>query len=289
MKGIILAGGNGTRLSPLTNVVSKQLLPVYDKPMIYYPLSTLLLAGVDDILVICKEEDLASFGRLLSSGEHLGVKISYNKQLSPNGIAEALIIGEEFIGGEPVLLILGDNIFHGQGLGKTLRDSLFSPGASMFLTQVANPNRYGVALLDDNGGVEDIEEKPAIPKSNLAITGLYYFDGRSTEMAKELSPSPRGELEVTDLLKRYMNEGTLSPVELARGTAWLDMGTVEALHQAAEYVKVVEERHGLKIGCPEEVAFRTGLIGIDQLQALAITYSSSAYGQYLHDIAKRRA
>lgn len=288
MKGIILAGGNGTRLSPVTSVVSKQLLPVYDKPMIYYPLSTMILAGVDEILIICKPEDLAAFEKLLGTGDHLGIEISYQVQVNPNGIAEALILGDNFIAGDPVLLILGDNIFHGQGLGTTLRSSLASPGAVMFITQVANPERYGVAQISSDRRVVAVEEKPAAPKSNLAITGLYYFDGRAAELAKQLSPSKRGELEVTDLLHAYLRQELLFFVELSRGTAWLDMGTVEALHQAAEYVKVVEERHGLKIGCPEEVAFRTGLIDSFQLEFLAKGYANSPYGKYLLDVANYR-
>lgn len=288
MKGIILAGGNGTRLSPVTAVVSKQLLPVYDKPMIYYPLSTLMLAGVNEILVICKQEDFDAFERLLGTGSHLGIEISYKVQAKPNGIAEALILGDSFIAGEPVLLILGDNIFHGQGLGSTLRTNLQSPGAVMFVTQVANPERYGVAQIDSAGRVVDLEEKPVSPKSNLAVTGLYYFDGRAAELAKGLTPSKRGELEITDLLQAYLQQELLSFVELSRGTAWLDMGTVDALHQAAEYVKVVEQRHGLKIGCPEEVAFRTGLIDSSQLESLAKGHASSPYGKYLFDVAKHR-
>lgn len=287
MKGIILAGGNGTRLSPLTNVVSKQLLPVYDKPMIYYPLSTLILAGVSEILLICKSSELENFARVLGDGSSFGVSISYAVQDIANGIAEALVIGRDFVGKDSTILILGDNIFYGPGLGGTLNKLTHTSGAKIFVTQVADPSRYGVVELEADGRIVGLEEKPVSPKSDLAVTGLYFFDSKAADLAKKLTPSGRGELEITDLLNLYLELNELEVIQLTRGTAWLDMGTIESLHEASEFVKVVERRHGLKIGCPEEVSFRKGLISKDELIAAAKRHGSS-YGEYLMKLADIR-
>lgn len=284
MKGIILAGGNGTRLSPLTHVVSKQLLPVYDKPMIYYPLSTLILAGVTEILLICKSSQFDNFHRVLGDGSRFGISISYAVQDVARGIAESLVIGEDFVGDESAILILGDNIFYGPGLGGTLNQLTHTSGAKIFVTRVADPSLYGVVELKDDGRIVGLEEKPEYPKSDLAVTGLYFFDSKAANLAKKLTPSARGELEITDLLNLYLELNELNVIQLTRGTAWLDMGTIESLHEASEFVKVVERRHGLKIGCPEEVSFRRGLISQDELVATAERHGST-YGEYLLRIA----
>lgn len=286
-KGIILAGGSGTRLHPLTHSVSKQLMPVYDKPMIYYPLSSLMLAGIRDILVITTPKDQAAFVQLLGDGAALGLNITYAAQPSPDGLAQAFIIGEKFIGNDPVTLILGDNIFYGEGLSSRLqiiakRDS----GATVFGYYVRDPERYGVVAFDHEGKAVDIEEKPTAPKSNYAVTGLYFYDNDVVSIAKEVKPSHRGELEITDVNKVYLENGSLSVEPLSRGTAWLDTGTHESLLDAATFIKVVEDRQGLKIACPEEIAFRMGYIDAVQLEALALPLKKNGYGQYLIHLLK---
>lgn len=281
-----MAGGSGTRLHPLTISVSKQLLPVYSKPMIYYPLSTLLLAGVRELLVLTTPRDLPLFKDLLGNGSSLGIEIAFGSQEEPKGIAEGLIIAEEFLRGEPCALILGDNIFYGAGVGETLEGYRTDRGATILAQKVRDPNRYGVLELDQNGHVLSLEEKPENPKSNMAITGLYFLDGSASQRAKELKPSNRGELEITNLLASYKSEGTLRAQILPRGTAWLDTGTFESLAQASEFVKVVEQRQGFKISAPEEVAWRLGLIDASQLQAMAKRYSKSDYGIYLESLLR---
>ena len=287
MKGIVLAGGSGTRLYPLTMVTSKQLLPIYDKPMVYYPISTLMLAGIRDILIISTPQDLPNFERLLGSGSHFGVHFSYKAQPSPDGLAQAFILGEEFIGGDRAAMILGDNIFYGAGLTAQLKKAVEQEdGATVFGYYVNDPERFGVVELDLTGRAVSIEEKPQNPKSNYAVTGLYFYDKKVVERAKSLKPSARGELEITDLNCIYLNEGTLHVVTLGRGYAWLDTGTMDSLAEAAEFVKVVECREGIQISAPEEIAFRNGWIDNKQLCAAANTYGKSPYGRHLRNVAE---
>jgi glucose-1-phosphate thymidylyltransferase len=282
MKGIILAGGSGTRLAPITSVVSKQLLPVYDKPMIYYPLSTLMLAGIRDVLIITTPQDRDLFARLLGDGSKWGMNISYAVQPSPDGLAQAFLIGRNFIGNDPVSLILGDNIFFGYGITDRLqRAARVTEGSVVFAYQVSDPERYGVVAFDHNGRVTDIEEKPAKPKSNFAVTGLYFYDNDVVSIAKDLRPSERGELEITDLNRIYLERGQLSVELLGRGTAWIDTGTHDSLLNAGNFIEVIEARQGLKVACPEEIAWRMGYIDDAHLTSLAAPLMKSGYGKYL--------
>jgi glucose-1-phosphate thymidylyltransferase len=285
-KGIILAGGSGTRLHPLTQAVSKQLMAVYDKPMVYYPLSTLMLSGIKDVLVITTPKDRALFEELLQDGTRWGMKISYETQPSPDGLAQAFLIGEKFIDGRGAALVLGDNIFYGHGLSGALqRAAQQTSGATVFGYWVKKPEAFGVVEFDARGKPIGLEEKPTKPKSNYAVTGLYFYDHEVVNMTKQLKPSPRGELEITDLNRLYLERETLRVEKLSRGTAWLDTGTPDALLQAANFVQTIQERQGLQISCPEEIAFRLGWIGRAQLESLAGPLKKTAYGQYLYDVA----
>ena len=288
MKGIILAGGSGTRLYPLTMVTSKQLLPIYDKPMIYYPLSTLMLAGIRDILIISTPTDLPNFERLLGDGSRYGVNLSYKVQPSPDGLAQAFTLGEEFIGDEPCAMVLGDNIFYGAGLSERLKaaaDAAQNGQATVFGYYVNDPERFGIVEFDADGHVISVEEKPKQPKSNYAITGLYFYDKRVVELAKQVKPSARGELEITDLNRMYLEDGTLNVQLLGRGYAWLDTGTMDTLVEAAEVVQVIEQRQGIMISAPEEIAYRHGWITREELLKSADTYGKSPYGEHLHRVA----
>ncbi len=287
-RGIILAGGSGTRLYPATRAVSKQLLPIYDKPMIYYPLSTLMLAGIRDVLIINTPHEQALFKSLLGDGSQWGMRLQYAVQPSPDGLAQAYLIGADFINGEPSCLVLGDNIFYGHGFSESLRRAATQvSGATVFGYWVKDPERYGVAEFDDHGRVIGLEEKPAQPKSNYAVTGLYFYDGRASDFAAKLKPSPRGELEITDLNRCYLDEGSLRLEKLGRGYAWLDTGTFESLLQASNFIETLESRQGLKASCPEEIAFVNGWIDAAQLEALAKPLAKNGYGQYLLQILER--
>lgn len=286
MKGIILAGGSGTRLYPLTMVTSKQLLPVYDKPMIYYPLSTLMLAGIRDILIISTPQDLPNFERLLGDGSHYGIHLSYKVQPSPDGLAQAFLLGEEFINGDSCAMVLGDNIFYGSGFKKHLREAAsLENGATVFGYYVDDPERFGIVEFDDNGNAISLEEKPKNPKSNYAVTGLYFYDNHVCEYAHLIKPSARGELEITDLNKVYLEKGNLNVVTLGRGYAWLDTGTVDALNEAAEFVKVVETRQGIQVSAPEEIAYKNDWISKAKLSESAELYGKSTYGAHLRKVA----
>jgi len=281
MKGIILAGGSGTRLYPLTIAVSKQLMPVFDKPMVYYPLSTLLLAGINEILIITTPEDQPAFKKLLGDGKQIGCRFEYVAQPTPNGLAQAFVLGANFIGNDPVALVLGDNIFHGSGMGTLLQNKVNPDGAVVFAYQVHDPERYGVVEFDKSFRVLSIEEKPEKPKSNYAVPGLYFYDNEVVAIAKAIKPSPRGEYEITDVNKVYLEKGKLEVGVLDRGTAWLDTGTFDSLIQAGQFIEVIEKRQGLKIGCIEEIAYRNGWINDDQLLQQANIYMKSGYGEYL--------
>jgi glucose-1-phosphate thymidylyltransferase len=281
MKGIVLAGGTGSRLWPITEVTSKQLLPIYDKPMIYYPISTLMLAGIREILIITSPRDIDEFKALLGDGSDFGVSFSFAIQPKPEGLAQAFLIGEEFLGDSSCMLILGDNIFHGAGLGGELKNTLPKSGAHIFTYEVANPNQYGILTVDDAGNAISVEEKPNYSSSNLAITGLYFFDGRASELARSVRPSKRGELEITSLIEIYLKNKELTMTKLSRGTAWLDTGNPDSMHDASTYIRVIEDRTGLKIACLEEIAYRNGWIDSTKLGEQAAKYRNNSYGQYL--------
>ena len=286
MKGIILAGGSGTRLHPITYAISKQIMPVYDKPMIYYPLSTLMMAGIKDILIISTPHDLPLFKKLFGNGNQYGLDISYAEQAVPNGLAQAFVIGKEFIGNDNVALVLGDNIFYGSGLGEQLSKNTDPEGGILYAYHVSDPERYGVVEFDSDNNVLSIEEKPLKPKSNFAVPGLYFYDNTVVEIAENLQPSPRGEYEITDVNKEYLRLGKLKVSILDRGTAWLDTGTFDSLMQASQFVQVIEQRQGIKIACIEEIAWRKGFITDDQLERIAAPLLKSGYGQYLVGLLK---
>ena len=289
MKGIILAGGSGTRLYPLTMVTSKQLLPVYDKPMVYYPLSTLMLAGIKDILIISTPQDLPNFERLLGDGSQYGIQLSYKEQPSPDGLAQAFLIGEEFIGDEPCAMVLGDNIFYGNGFSKLLREAVANSNAgkaTIFGYYVNDPERFGIVEFDENGKVISVEEKPQNPKSNYCITGLYFYDKRVVEYAKQVKPSKRGELEITDLNRIYLEDGSLNVKLLGRGFAWLDTGTMDSLVEASDFVKMIQVRQGIEISAPEEIAYINGWIDKETLLESASRYGKSPYGDHLKKVAE---
>ncbi len=288
MKGIILAGGSGTRLYPLTMVTSKQLLPVYDKPMIYYPLSTLMLAGIREILLISTPQDLPNFERLLGDGGQYGISLSYKVQPSPDGLAQAFLLGEEFIGGQPCAMVLGDNIFYGNGFGRLLREAANDAGegkATVFGYYVNDPKRFGIVEFDGEGRVISVEEKPQEPKSNYCITGLYFYDGRVTEYAKQVKPSARGELEITDLNRMYLKDGSLNVKLLGRGFAWLDTGTVDSLAEATDFVQTLQKRQSVEISAPEEIAYVNGWVTKEELLKSAVRYGKSPYGEHLKQVA----
>lgn len=289
IKGIVLAGGSGTRLYPLTKVVSKQLMPVYDKPMIYYPISTLMCAGIKDILIITTPEEQCRFVDLLGNGSDWGINIEYTVQPSPDGLAQAFLLAEEFLGGAKAALILGDNLFYGHDLVKSLQSAAArEEGGTVFGYHVATPNAYGVVEFDETGKAISIEEKPSVPKSNYAVPGLYFFDGKVVEYARKVKPSPRGELEITDVIEQYLKAGTLNVEIMGRGTAWLDTGTHDSLLEAAQFIETIEKRQGLKINCPEEIAYRMGYINAEQLKALAEPLRKSGYGVYLLNLLNQR-
>ena len=281
MKGIILAGGSGTRLYPITKGISKQIMPIYDKPMIYYPLSTLMQSGIRDILIITTPDDQAQFQRLLGDGSDLGINLQYAVQPKPEGLAQAFIIGEEFIGDDKVALILGDNIFYGESFGQSLQQCTDPDGGIVFAYQVSDPERYGVVEFDQDNHAVSIEEKPAQPKSNFAVVGLYFYDNAVVDIAKSIEPSDRGELEITTVNEVYLSSGKLKVQVMDRGSAWLDTGTFESMNDASEYIRVIEKRTGIKIGCIEEIAFRQGFINKTQLEAIAVPLKKSGYGEYL--------
>ena len=290
MKGIVLAGGSGTRLHPITRGVSKQMLPVYDKPMIYYPLSVLMLAGIRDVLVISTPQDLPSYQNLLGEGSEFGIHLSFAEQPSPDGLAQALTIGEHFIGGDAVCLVLGDNIFFGYGFSAMLREAAIRQvGATVFGYHVNDPQRFGVLDFDSNGKVISIEEKPTNPKSNFAVTGLYFYDNRAVEIAKSIRPSSRGELEITDVNQAYLEAGELNVQLMGRGFAWLDTGTHDSLMEAGQFVQTIEHRQGLKVACLEEIGFRNGWLSAERLQAQADALGATGYGQYLHRVLESEA
>jgi glucose-1-phosphate thymidylyltransferase len=286
MKGIILAGGSGTRLHPITYAISKQIMPIYDKPMIYYPLSTLMLAGIQDILIISTPHDLPQFKRLLNDGSQLGLRFSYAEQAVPNGLAQAFVIGADFIGNDNVALVLGDNIFYGSGLGEQLSKNTHPNGGIVYAYHVSDPERYGVVEFDKNNTAISIEEKPAQPKSSYAVPGLYFYDNEVVAISRDLKPSPRGEYEITDVNKEYLRRGKLKVSILDRGTAWLDTGTFDSLMQASQFVQVIEQRQGIKIACIEEIAYRKGFISKEQLITVAQPLLKSGYGQYLMNVLK---